>query len=93
MAEEQHLSQSEKVAGNPPVTGPAIWNEGEADEMLWSDDPPEGQTSRPQAWDDLVRGFEERAPAAQPKEWWAQMELAPAPCSLQSIVRGGGTNV
>ena len=36
---------------------------------------PGGEAARLRAWDDLMRGFQERAPEAQADEWWAQMEL------------------
>ena len=31
--------------------------------------------ARLREWDNLMRGFQERAPEAQADEWWAQMEL------------------
>ena len=36
---------------------------------------PGGEAARLRAWDDLMRGFQERAPEAAAGEWWAQMEL------------------
>ena len=36
---------------------------------------PGDEAARLRQWDDLMRGFQERAPEAQADEWWAQMEL------------------
>jgi L-rhamnose mutarotase len=36
---------------------------------------PGDEAARLRQWDDLMRGFQERAPEAQPDDWWAQMEL------------------